>query len=79
MTDVSLKQPGFGSIMATGVTAQVLGGAVAVVFVYYFHQANPTSAPPPEAIEQALGTIFSTVISTAAMIGHILLRKYLSP
>lgn len=67
---------GFGSVIATGVTAQVFGGALAVVFVYYYHQSG--DIPPPEGVEQALGTIFSTIVSTLAMVGHLVIRKYLN-
>lgn len=65
-------------IIATGITAQALGGAMAIVFVYFFHAAHPNVTPPPEAVEQAIGYIFSTVVSAGAMIGHLVLRKYLA-
>lgn len=76
MTEQGQQNQGFGAVIATGVTAQVLGGAIAVVFVYYFHQGGDPA--PPEAVEQALGTIFSTAVSTTAMIGHLVLRKFLN-
>jgi len=69
---------GFGAVIATGMTAQVLGGAISVVFVYLYHAAHPDASPPPEAVEQALGTIFTVAVSTMAMIGHLILRKYLN-
>lgn len=65
---------GYGSVMATGITGQVVGGAMAIVFVFYYHMGV---SPPPEAVEQALGTLFSVVVSSLAMVGHLLVRKYL--
>lgn len=70
--------PNFGAVIATGITAQALGGAMAIVFIYFFHASHPNESPPPEAVEQAIGYIFSTVVSTAAMVVHLVLRKYLS-
>jgi uncharacterized membrane protein required for colicin V production len=76
MTDVQPQNR--GGIIATGLTASTLGGAIATVFTYYYHAAHPAEAIPPEAVEQGLQTIFTTVVMLFAMIGHVLLSKWLN-
>lgn len=75
MTVSPTPTQGFGAVAATGLLAQGVGGALAIVFVWYFHAAHPDVTPPPEAVEQALSLIFTTAVSGIAMLLHCVLRK----
>lgn len=70
-----------GSLMATSATAQVLGGAMAVVWLAFNHIQQPANGITAQELEDALTLLFSTFVSLTAMIGHfaiaLLAKKYL--
>ena len=70
-----IPQPqGFGAVAATGLLAQGVGGALAIVLVWMYHADHPAIATPEE-VEQALSLLFSTLVSGVAMFLHLILRK----
>jgi hypothetical protein len=61
-------------IVATGVSATALGGALAVVLSFYYRQHGIQLTPE---VEQALQTIFTTIVTGASMAAHILVVRLL--
>jgi hypothetical protein len=78
MTD---NPTGSGGIVATAITAQALGGALAVVWMA-FHKVVPANGIDETTLTAAVTVIFSTICSVLASFCHVLIqafmRKYLS-
>lgn len=66
---------GSGQVIATGITASILGGAISTVFCYWMHTTHPNFAAPPEQVDQALQTLFTTAVMVVSMVGHLLIRR----
>lgn len=75
MSDTPPSQ-GFGAVLASGASAQAVGGAIAIIFLYNQQLARQGAPVTPDYIVQAYTLIFSTALANAAMIGHLLVRKY---
>jgi len=70
-----------GSLMATSISAQTVGGAMAVVFLAYHHIPDLQNGMSPQMLEDAFTLLFSTGISIFAMLCHLIIalvmKKYL--
>ena len=77
MTDT--PQPS-GPIVATGITASMLSGAAFTLLIGYIHLRYNLDLTQPNLAEYegALHTLFEAVFTGVAMVGHLLLRRFLS-
>lgn len=81
-TDNSQPLVSTAALMSTSITAQTLGGALAVIYLAYHHIPEPANGISAQMLEDAFTLVFSTAISLSAMIGHVLIalltRTYLT-
>lgn len=76
MSDASNQQVASnGSIIATGVTATALGGALATILAFYYHTKGVQFTPE---VEDACQTIFTTGVTALSMVGHLIIEKLLN-
>jgi hypothetical protein len=78
------QAPGTGALMATSVSGQAAGAALAVIWLAYHPiGASPANGITSQSLEDALTVIFSMAVSMLFMVGHIVIslltQKYLTP
>lgn len=72
------SSPGAGPIIATGLVANTIGGAVAGLVIGYIHFRYNFDFNNPDNAAYAgyIQTICETAISGSAMIGHVIYRRF---